>query len=237
MMFSFVTLMALTAVPSLLSFGGAPVLQRCKCGRGLAAGTGALPVQSWNWAERWWGGKINQEARSVWEICSYLGWEVCSTGETDHGECLHLPLPMVWNNSQHHQPDLCLLAGCWSTSANHPEPEVSCFQPYWKTLSGWFELNNLEGKSLNDKWPEESAGAVSGLGVGWPRTKFQSWAVCSSPLLHWLSSKREGGFWVKRPRSKHFKLFLVTDDSGGKGTVTVMFVVTAPVQLSLRKTQ
>lgn len=90
-MLLFVAVMALTPVPSLLSFGGAPVLQRCKCGWGLAAGTGALPVQSWDRAERGRGGEINQAARSVWEIRGYLGWEVCSAGETDHGECLNLP--------------------------------------------------------------------------------------------------------------------------------------------------
>lgn len=68
------------------SAGGAPVLAGRRCGRGVAAGTGALPVQQGDGAERGRGGETHQTPRGLREVGRHLGGTLRCAGEADHGE-------------------------------------------------------------------------------------------------------------------------------------------------------
>lgn len=69
-----------------ISSGGAPVLTGRRCGWGVAAGPGALPVQSRGGAECGWGGEAHQEARGFREVGCDLGGAFFRSGEAYHGE-------------------------------------------------------------------------------------------------------------------------------------------------------
>lgn len=68
------------------SSGGAPVLTGCRCGWGMAAGPGAISVQSRDGSECGWGGEAHQEARGVREVSRHLGGAFCCSGEAYHCE-------------------------------------------------------------------------------------------------------------------------------------------------------
>lgn len=71
---------------TLCSFGGPPVLTGRQRGRGLAARTGAIPIQPRNRPECGWGGEAHQAPWGFWKVCSNLGREVLCPGKADDGE-------------------------------------------------------------------------------------------------------------------------------------------------------
>lgn len=78
---------SLTSSPVLpLSPGGAPVLPGRRCGRGLAAGSGAVPVQQGDGTECGRGGETHQASRGLREVGRHLGGTLLGPGEADHGE-------------------------------------------------------------------------------------------------------------------------------------------------------
>ena len=66
--------------------GGAPVLPGRRCGRGVAAGSGAVPVQQGDRPERGRGGETHQTPRGLREVSRHLGGTLRRSGEADHGE-------------------------------------------------------------------------------------------------------------------------------------------------------